>query len=875
MSRADLALSWRLALREMRGGLSGFTVFIACIALGVAAIVAVGSLARGLTEGLAEQGRVIIGGDAAFTTLYRELSPEERQFFEARGSLSRVALLRAMSRNEAGTPALVEIKAVDAATYPREGSLDFERPYGAAGQGVAALLSGQGNIDGAKIHGEQIHGAQIYGAQIYGALADPLLFTRLDAKPGDVITVAGAKIRLMAALKSEPDKLSAGIGFGPRLLISEEALKATGLIQPGSLMRWNYRLILPPNAADDGALDRLVADAAKSFPEGGFEVRTRRNANPQFAKNLERFAQFLTLVGFTALIVGGVGVANATRAFIEKKRRSIATLKSLGASGGFVVIVYLWQVLMLAMLGIVIGLALGAALPFFLTGVLGDLLPFPLIPALYPDQLAIGTLYGLLTALAFSLWPLGRAHDVPVSALFRGAVDEGSSLPRRFYIAAVLVSVLALCGVAILFAFDKRVAQICIGASLATFVLLRGVGSLVMAIARRAPHSRLTELRLAISNIHKPGALTPSVVLSLGLGVSLLVSLTLIDANIRGQLTRNLPLKAPNFFFLDIQNKDAPGFDAFLKGRDPNAVLTETPMMRGRMVALKGTNVSDIKADEKYAWVLDGDRGITYAATPPDKTRIVEGAWWPADYTGEPLVSFDDEIAHGLGLAVGDIVTVNVLGRNLTARIANLRKVEWQSLGINFVMVFSPNTFAGAPHTLLASLTFADKADEARELSLLKDVANAYPSVTAVRVKDTLSAINDLVSQLANAIRGASAVALVASILVLAGALAAGQEGRIYDAVVLKTLGATRPRLLAAFGLEYALLGASTALFGFVAGLLSAFIIVTQVMKLEFFMAWSAAVLAMAVALVVTISLGLSGTFRVLGAKPAVYLRSL
>ena len=355
MSRADLALSWRLALREMRGGLSGFTVFIACIALGVAAIVAVGSLARGLTEGLAEQGRVIIGGDAAFTTLYRELSPEERQFFEARGSLSRVALLRAMSRNEAGTPALVEIKAVDAATYPREGSLDFETPYGGAGQGVAALLSGQGDIDGAQIH----------GAQIYGALADPLLFTRLDAKPGDVVTVAGAKIRLMAALKSEPDKLSAGIGFGPRLLISEEALKATGLIQPGSLMRWNYRLILPPNAADDGALDRLVADAAKSFPEGGFEVRTRRNANPQFAKNLERFAQFLTLVGFTALIVGGVGVANATRAFIEKKRRSIATMKSLGASGGFVVIVYLWQVLMLAMLGIVIGLALGAALPFF------------------------------------------------------------------------------------------------------------------------------------------------------------------------------------------------------------------------------------------------------------------------------------------------------------------------------------------------------------------------------------------------------------------------------------------------------------------------------------------------------------------------------
>ncbi|MBY0611371.1 MAG: ABC transporter permease [Beijerinckiaceae bacterium] len=848
------SLSLRLALREMRGGLRGFGVFIACIALGVAAIVSVGSLARGLTEGLASQGRAIIGGDAAFTTLYRELSDAERRWFEARGTLSRVGLMRAMSRNEAGTPALVEIKAVGK-DYPREGTIDYETPSGGAGRPLADLL---GESDG-----------------VHGALADPLLFTRLDAKPGDIIILGNLKLRLMAAIKSEPDKLSGGIGFGPRLLISEQALMASGLVQPGSLLRWNYRLILPPAAAGDAALDAFVADAAKAFPEGGWEVRTRRNANPQFAKNLERFAQFLTLVGFTALIVGGVGVANATRAFVERKRLSIATLKSLGASGRFVVGVYLWQVLMLAGLGIFIGLAAGAALPFFLVNVLGDLLPFPLVPALYFDQLGLGVLYGVLTALAFSLWPLGAAHDIPVSALFRGAFDDKARWPRGVYLVLVLAAVLALGAVSIFFAFDRRVALIYIGASVATFVLLRVVGSLIMRLAARLPHPRLTELRLALSNIHKPGALTPSVVLSLGLGVSLLVSLTLIDGNIRTQLTRNLPEKAPNFFFIDIQNADAANFERFLKERAPSAALTETPMMRGRMIALKGVNVSEIKADEKFSWVLDGDRGITYAQKPPENTKITDGQWWPADYAGEPLVSFDNEIAEGLGLKVGDTVTVNVLGRNLTARIANLRKVEWQSLGINFVMVFSPNTFAGAPHTLLASLTFADKNDAAAELSLLKAVANAFPSITSVRVKDTLSAINDLVGQLADAIRGASAVALVASILVLAGALAAGQESRIYDAVVLKTLGATRPRLLLAFGLEYALLGASTALFGFVAGLGSAYVIVTQVMKLEFFMLWSAALLAMMVALIVTISLGLSGTFRVLGAKPALYLRNL
>ena len=545
MASSAFTLSLRLALREMRGGLRGFGVFIACIALGVAAIVSVGSLARGLTEGLASQGRAIIGGDAAFTTLYRELSDTERQWFEARGNLSRVALMRAMSRNEAGTPALVEIKAVGG-DYPREGTVGFETPFGGKDQPLAALLSLK---DG-----------------IHGALADPLLFTRLDAKPGEIITLGNLKLRLMAAIKSEPDKLSGGIGFGPRLLISQDALKESGLVQPGSLLRWNYRLILPQAAASDAALDAFVADAGKAFPEGGWEVRTRRNANPQFAKNLERFAQFLTLVGFTALIVGGVGVANATRAFVERKRLSIATLKSLGASGGFVVGVYLWQVLMLAGIGILIGLSAGAALPFFLVNVLGDLLPFPLVPSLYFDQLGLGALYGILTALAFSLWPLGRAHDIPVSALFRGAFDDKSRWPRGVYLLLVSGAVIALGAVSIFFAFDRRVALIYIGASVATFVLLRVVGSLIMRIAARLPHPRFTELRLALSNIHKPGALTPSVVLSLGLGVSLLVSLTLIDGNIRTQLTRNLPERAPNFFFIDIQNSDAVSFERFPEG---------------------------------------------------------------------------------------------------------------------------------------------------------------------------------------------------------------------------------------------------------------------------------------------------------------------
>jgi putative ABC transport system permease protein len=415
-----------------------------------------------------------------------------------------------------------------------------------------------------------------------------------------------------------------------------------------------------------------------------------------------------------------------------------------------------------------------------------------------------------------------------------------------------------------------------VGAAAGAFALLRGVAAGVMALARRLPRPRRTALRLALANIHRPGALTPSLVLSLGLGITLLVTLALIDTNLTRQLTRTLPEKAPSFFFLDIPNAQAKDFDAFMNGKAPGAKVDRVPMMRGRLVSLRGVPVGEIKADEQVAWVLDGDRGITYSDRVPEGSELVAGTWWPADYKGKPLVSFDQKIAEGLGLGIGDEVTVNVLGRNISATIANLRKVEWRSLGINFVMVFSPNTFAGAPHTHLATVTFPNGSDIASEMKILRDTAQAYPAVTSVRVKEALESVNDMVSQLVAAIRGASSIALIASLLVLAGALAAGHRARLYDAVVLKTLGATRGRLISAYALEYGSLGLATALFGLIAGSIAAYFIITRVMNLESFtLDLSGALIASALAVLVTVGLGLLGTWRILAQKPAPYLRDL
>jgi len=573
-------------------------------------------------------------------------------------------------------------------------------------------------------------------------------------------------------------------------------------------------------------------------------------------------------------VVGGVGVANAVRAYLDGKRGVIATFKSLGASGGFVFAVYLVQILIIAALGIVLGLVLGALMPFVASAALQSVIPVPAEGGFYPGALAMAALFGLLVTLAFALLPLGRARDVPATALFREMGLEGRGLPRPVYVASAIGIALILAALAILFSGDQRIASIFVGATIFAFLVLRLVGALVQWAARKSPRVRFVALRLAVGNIHRPGALTPSVVLSLGLGLTLLVTLALIDGNLRQQISGSLPERAPNFFFVDIQGSDVDAFSALIGKEAPKGTLAKVPMLRGRVMALNGVDVDKVKVPAEGAWVLKGDRGLTYDARQPENATLTEGKWWPDNYTGEPLVSFSAQEGKEIGLKLGDSVTVNVLGRNVTARIANFRQVQWETMGINFVMVFSPNTFTGAPHGWMATLTekSATAADDAR---ILNAVTRAFPAVTTVRVKDALDVVNRLVGQLGTAIRAAAGVALIASVLVLAGALAAGNRARIHDAVVLKTLGATRRTLITAFSLEYMLIGLATAIFALAAGGIAAWYIVARIMTLPSHFMPQVAVATIVFALVITVGIGLAGTWRVLGHKAAPVLRDL
>lgn len=843
-----LLLPLRLALRELRSGLRGFYVFIACIALGVMTIAGVGSVASSLSDGLAREGRTLLGGDVSFSLIQREAKPDEIAFLRARGTVSVAATLRAMARATDGRLALIELKAVDRA-YPMLGALALEP-----------------DIPMSDLFAER--------EGVFGAAVDQALLARLDLKIGDRLTVGSATFEIRSAVDAEPDKLAGGLGLGPRFLVSIDGLRAAALLQPGSLVRWIYRVRLAGNSADDRAATALADAARAALPEAGWDIRSRNNASPQLERSILRFTQYLTLVGLAALLVGGVGVGNAVKSHIDRRRDIIATFKAVGATGRDVFAIYLTQIMVLAALGSLAGLVIGATLPFIIVGAFGDLLPLPVVPALHPDELALSAVYGLLTALAFGMWPLARVHDIPVAALFRDTIAHEVLRPKTRYLVLMMLLIATLAGIAIGLAYDKRVALVFVAASAIVFVLLRGIASGLMALARRLPRSRITMLRLAVSNIHRPGTLTPSVVLSLGLGLAVLVTITQIDGNLRRQFLASLPERAPSLYFIDIPSSVSDRFDDFLKRLTPQAIVEDVPMLRGRIVAARGVKAEDLKPSRDAQWVLHSDRGLTYTGDVPKGSKVVEGEWWGPDYDGPPLVSFEKKLADGLGLKIGDTVVVNVLGRDITATISNMRSVDWQSLGINFVLVFSPNAFRGAPHTHIATLTEMHHG-AAEDAAIIKAVADAFPMVTSVRVREALETIGAVVTNLVMAIRGASAVTLVSAILVLGGALAAGHRHRVYDAVILKTLGATRSRLLGAYTLEYLMIGAATAVFGMAAGSLAAWLIVTRLMTLGFEWQAGSAAIVVGAALIVTVALGLAGTLMALNQKPASVLRNL
>ncbi len=897
MKIKNLPLIVRLAWREMpslASGGRGFRIFLLCLILGIATIAGVGSLSAAFVGGLAAEGQAILGGDVSLRLAHRRASAAERAWLKHGAknvrSLSEVATLRSMVRvrldsKEDNNTALVELKAVDA-IYPLYGAVLLSHPSSHLQeakdkQSLNDIITRPPTEGGANTD---------KATPLYYGVAEADLFDRLDLDIGAQVRIGAIDVELVARLVQEPDRTSGGFPLAPRLLISHAALKASDLVREGSLVHFHYRVKLAPENNDSNnsttsneILQNFISDAQSTFPYAGWQIRDRNDASPTLRRFIERMALFFTAIGLTALVVGGVGVSNAIGAYLTTRRETMAILKSLGAPATTIIGIYGVQIALFTMLGVVIGLALGAALPLLAQVMIGDVLPVQIIAALYPAPLLSAAGFGILTAIAFALYPLGLIEKTPVAQLFGGAVRLVGVRPAPYFIFGIALCFIGLVAMVFLLANSIAIALwFCVGLAFAYFAL-RIAAAQVIKLAfwcrQHVAHNMI--LRFALAHITRPHAPVLAVTLSIGLSVALLASIALVEGNLSRQIDGNLPTRLPSFFMLDIQPDQIDDVRVLVEATTinttpaitpaitPNTIET-LPMLRGQVLSINGVAVADLEVPPQAAWIFRGDRNLTYAETPPPGGEIVAGQWWAADYSGAPLLSFDADIAAHLGVVVGDMIGVNILGRPLQARVANLRRVDWASGGINFAMIFSPEPLRFAPHVYLASVHI----DETQEVGFIRTISRDYPNITLIRVKDALQRAADILRQLQLAVQIMSAITLATGLLVLAGAMAGSHYARLYDSVILKILGASRRHILAIYALEYMLVGAAAAFMAAALATLASWGLVAGLMDADWVFLPLPLILTLTAGVLVAASLGIIATLYTLNAPVASALRA-
>ena len=832
----------RLGARDLRGGMRRFRIFLACLALGVAAIATIGGVREGLKAGLAQEGATLLGGDASVELSYRRATDAEWRWFRANAdAVSEVVNFRSMLSLEGGQRALTQVKAVDAA-WPIYGAPELAPPIP-----LAQALAGQGGRP--------------------GIVLDPLLIDSLGLDLGDEVRLGDQEFVLMAALVSEPDNAAGGFSLAPRSLVRRAALDSSGLLAPGSLYDVSYRLRLPPGT-DLDALERAAGQAI-----AGARWHDRRNGAPGIRFLIERLSAFLVLVGLAGLLIGGVGVAAAVRAWLEDKVESIAVLKSLGADAAQVWLAFGLQIAALSLVGIAIGLVIGLALPWALAPVITNALPVPadFSPRIVPMAEAAG--YGLLTAALFTLWPLAQVGRIGPAALFReNATGRRSGWPGWCIAAASAGVLAALVGLAAWRTGEARLVLWAAAGFAGAALALSLVAFLARRLAKWASRQRFAHgrpaLRLALSTLGAAGGELRIVVLSLGLGLSVLATIGQIDGNLRGAIKRDLPDVAPSFFVVDIQPGQI-GAIQDLVAADPGVRrMDAAPMLRGVITKINDRPAAELAGDH---WVLQGDRGVTYSATPPTRTRVVAGQWWPPDYEGPPQISFGADEAREMGLKLGDRLTVNILGRDVTGTITSLREVDFSGAGMGFVLAMNPAALAGVPHSWIASIY----ASRTAEPGILRALTGSYSNITVISVRGAIERITGLMGEISAAIAWGAAVTLLTGLVVLMGAATAGYRGREYEAALLKTLGATRGRIMVSFAWRTALAGAAAGLVAVGVGAAGAWGVTRFVMEqsdFRFEPLSAAAVIFAGIAL--TLISGLAVALRALATRPAQVLRA-
>ena len=839
MTSLGWAAAWRIARRDLHRQFRGLRLLLVCLFLGVGALAAIGSLTSAIRSELNGQGQVLLGGDLEVEVYQRPLTEEEVAFLSEYGELSNGLRMQAMvTYGDAAAP--VELKAVES-NWPLYG----------------ALTLADGSIAGDLPDG---------GAWIAQGVAD-----RLGVGMGDSILLGTLPLSVAGIIGEEPDRLSEGFTLGQSVIVGLDVPAAAGLTQPGAMYETKTRLRFSGN--DDPAV--VEEEILEAFPESGLDIRTRDRASPGAERFVSRMGEFLTLVGLAALVIAGIGIGGGVSSYLEGKRAGIATLKILGASSGDIARIYALQVGAAVLAGSLAGLAAGVLVTPLLANALGSLLPVSTAFVIDPLALLRALAFGLLVALVFAAPPILRARDFPAMALMRSRV---APIAQGWRSAALPVG-LGLGGIVLLTLIGSPTPLLSAGflaGALGMLLLLGALGAAIARAAKRAPRPANPIMRAALSNIYRPGAATGALVTALGFGLAAFVLLAAVQTSLDGNIRRSVPAIAPDYFVLDLPVARVGEFTALVEADAPGAEITATPTLRGQVIAYgdpeNPTIVSELEELPDGAWALRGERGLTYSVALPQGNVLTAGEWWPEIHTGEPLVSVDEELARAAGLKLGDIITVSVLGVQKTATIASFRRLDWESLGFNYVFVFSPNTLADAPHNVAATIALPDGAEVPM---LLRDLARAFPSSSVIEVGPILEEARSILDQVSLAILAAASVAVLAGVAVLLGAIAAARAARIYDTVILRVLGASRGQLLGLQLAEFGLLAAILAGVALLLGTGLAWAIITQLFEFDWLPDWPRILAVLGAGLVLVLAFAFAASLPVLRAKPAQTLRNL
>jgi len=834
--------AWRFARRDLTRALRGLRLLLACLFLGTMALAAIGTLTGAIERELSGRGQAMLGGDIEVALYARDPAPDELAALKALGDVSGGARLQAMAvplRDESlAVP--VELKAVDSA-WPLYGTLTLQ------GGKPAAAPTGT-------------------TAWIAPGVAD-----RLGIAPGDRFKLGAATLTAGGIIADEPDRLGEGFTLGPVVIVSREALALSELVQPGSMVRSKTRVRLPPGA-DAGA---AVASLKERFPEAGWELRDRSRATPGLERFVGRMGQFLVLVALAALAIAGIGIGNGVTSWLEGRRASIATLKVLGATSSDIVRIFGMQVALATLAGIAAGLVAGVLVTPLVGTALGALLPVAPGFVVDPSALIVAAAYGLLIAAIFAAPPLLRARDFPAMALMRARVSpltlrwRALALPVGGGLAALVALVLAT-------AVQPLLSGGFLAGAAVLFGLLAGLGWGLRWIAARLPRPKRPLLRIALANLHRPGAQTGALVTALGFGLASFVLLAGVQTSLDANIASRVPLQAPDYFVLDLPPAKAAAFTATVKAAAPSARVRTVPAMRGAILAYgpadKTIRVSELDAIPDGAWPLRGERGLTFSERVPEGNVLTAGQWWPANYTGPPLVSIDEELAEAIDLKLGDRLTIGLLGVERSATIASFRRIDWDSMGFNYVLVFSPNAIADAPHSLAATVSLDGPADKR---ALLAGLVRGFPGTSVIEIGPVVSRARDILGQMGTAILAAASVAILAGLAVLIGAIAAARASRLYDNVILRVLGASRGQLL---GLQLAEYGLLALILGTVAlglGSAAAWLVIVQLFEFEWLPNWSRILGVLGLGVATVLGFALASSLPLLRARPAQALRDL